>query len=144
MVIRPHKRRPNLSSFHTMSVSPASSFFRQRNRAGRLVVARDKSSSLNTVVHPALFRAASCRAGVCSSVDTRVVVFHAFVVQRTFASCQALYLRGFPQWCKSYPLWNIAAAGSLRRAGGLHIRVTGRHRTRCIRVIFSLGSTRCH
>ena len=39
-----------------MSVSPGSSFLRQRCRAGRLVVAPDKPSSLKMVLHPAFFR----------------------------------------------------------------------------------------
>src|SRR5712691_928172 len=63
MVIRSRKLRPNRSSFHTMSVSPDSSFFKQRSRAGRLVVAPETPSSLNTVLHPAFFKVASCRAG---------------------------------------------------------------------------------
>ncbi len=41
MVIRSRKLRPCRSSFHTMSVSPISRFFRQRRRAGRFVVAPD-------------------------------------------------------------------------------------------------------
>ena len=43
-----------------------------RNRAGRLAVAPDRPSSSKTVFHPAGFRAASCKAGFWSSVDTRV------------------------------------------------------------------------
>jgi hypothetical protein len=39
--------------------------------AGRFVVAPDKPSSLKMVLHPAFLRAASCRAGLWSSVDTR-------------------------------------------------------------------------
>jgi hypothetical protein len=38
---------------------------------GRCVVAPDRPSSLNIGLHPAFFKAASCRAGVWSSVDTR-------------------------------------------------------------------------
>jgi hypothetical protein len=45
--------------------------FRQRVRAGRFVVAPDTPSSLNTVLHPAFFKAASCKAGFWSSVLTR-------------------------------------------------------------------------
>ena len=71
MVIRSRKLRPNRSSFHTMSVSPCSSFFKHRSRAGRFVVAPDNPSSLKMVLHPAFFSAASCRAGVWSSVETR-------------------------------------------------------------------------
>jgi len=44
IVIRLRKLRPNRSSFQTVSVSPCSSFFRQRRRAGRFVVAPDKPS----------------------------------------------------------------------------------------------------
>ena len=36
-----------------------------------MVVAPEKPSSLNTFLLPAFFKAASCRAGVWSSVDTR-------------------------------------------------------------------------
>jgi predicted ATP-dependent Lon-type protease len=71
MVIKSRKLRPSRSSFQTMSVSPCSSFFKQRSRAGRLVVAPDRPSSLNTVLHPAFFNAASCSAGFWSSVETR-------------------------------------------------------------------------
>jgi hypothetical protein len=39
--------------------------------AQALVVAPERPSSLNTVLHPAFFKAASCRAGVWSSVDIR-------------------------------------------------------------------------
>jgi hypothetical protein len=46
-------------------------FFRQRSRAGRFVVAPDKASSLKMVSHPAFVSAASYRAGVWLSVDTR-------------------------------------------------------------------------
>jgi hypothetical protein len=46
MVIRSRKLRPSLSSFHTMSVSPCSSFFKEWSRAGRLIVAPDKPSIL--------------------------------------------------------------------------------------------------
>jgi hypothetical protein len=42
-----------------------------QGRAGRWVVAPDSPSSLKTVLHPAFFSAASCRAGFWSSVDTR-------------------------------------------------------------------------
>jgi hypothetical protein len=51
--------RASRSSFHTISVSPCSSFLRQRSRAGRFVVAPDSPSSLKTVWHPAFFNAAS-------------------------------------------------------------------------------------
>ena len=54
-VIRSRRLRPRRSSFQTMSVSPGSSFFKQRRRAGRLAVAPDRPSSLNTVWHPAFF-----------------------------------------------------------------------------------------
>jgi hypothetical protein len=63
MVIRSRKLRPSRSSFHTVSVSPCSSFLRHRRKAGRLAVAPDLPSSLKMVLHPAFFRAASCRAG---------------------------------------------------------------------------------
>jgi len=46
-----------------LSVSPCSSFFRQRRRAGCFVVAPDKPSPLKTVWHLAFFSAASCEAG---------------------------------------------------------------------------------
>jgi hypothetical protein len=45
-------------------------------RAGRSVVAPDRPSSLNTVLHPAFLKAASCRAGVWSfRRDADVTVF---------------------------------------------------------------------
>ena len=40
-------------------------------RAGRRTVAPEIPSSLNTVLQPAFFRAASCRAGFWSSVEPR-------------------------------------------------------------------------
>ena len=70
-VIRSRKLPPSRSSFQAMSVSPCSSFFKQRSKAGRLIVGPDRPSSLKTVLHPAFCRAASCRAGVWSSVETR-------------------------------------------------------------------------
>jgi hypothetical protein len=44
---------------------------RQRSRAGRFVVAPNKPLSFKTVLHPACLRAASCKAELWSSVDTR-------------------------------------------------------------------------
>jgi serine/threonine protein kinase len=44
---------------------------RQRSRVGRLVVAPDLPSSLKSVLHPARFKAANCKAALWSSVDTR-------------------------------------------------------------------------
>jgi hypothetical protein len=58
MVIRSRKLRPNRPSFQTVSVSPCSSFFKQRRRAGRLLTAPDMPSSLKIVLHPARFSAA--------------------------------------------------------------------------------------
>jgi hypothetical protein len=46
-----------------MSVSPSCNVLRQREREGRVAVAPDKLSSLNTVLHPARFKAASWRQG---------------------------------------------------------------------------------
>jgi Helix-turn-helix domain of resolvase/Resolvase, N terminal domain len=43
IVIRSRRLRPSRPSFHTMSVSPCSSFFRQRSRAGRFVVATGRA-----------------------------------------------------------------------------------------------------
>jgi len=63
--------RPRRSSFQTMSVSPSSNALRKRSSAGRLVVAPDKPSSLKSVLHPARFKVASCKAVLWSSVDTR-------------------------------------------------------------------------
>ncbi len=54
----------------TMSVSPSCNALRQRSRAGRLVVAPVRST-LKTFWHFARFKAASCKAGFCSSVETR-------------------------------------------------------------------------
>jgi hypothetical protein len=71
MAIRSRKLRPRRSSFQTMSVSPSSNALRQRSRAGRLVVAPDKPWSLKNVLHPARFKAASCKAVLWSSVNTR-------------------------------------------------------------------------
>jgi len=62
IVIRSRRLRPSRSSFQTISVSPCSSFFRQRRRAGRFVVAPESPSPLKTVWHPAFFSAASCKA----------------------------------------------------------------------------------
>jgi hypothetical protein len=60
--IRSRKLRSRRSSFQTISVSPSCNALRQRSRAGRFVVAPDKPSSLKTVLHPARFKAASCKA----------------------------------------------------------------------------------
>ena len=56
---------------HSERVAVLQFLFKQRSRAGRFVVAPDKPSSLKMVLHPALSNAASCRAGVSSSVETR-------------------------------------------------------------------------
>ena len=54
IAIRSRKLRPRRSSFQTMSLSPSCNALRQRSRAGRLVVAPDKPSSLKTVcIRPA-------------------------------------------------------------------------------------------
>ena len=45
-----------------MSVSPAK-VFRHLTRAGRCAVAVEIPSSWNTLLQPAFFKAASCRAG---------------------------------------------------------------------------------
>ena len=63
MVMRSRKLRPSRSSFQTMRVSPGRSVLRQQTRAGRLVVAPERPSSLKIVLHPAFFSAASCKAG---------------------------------------------------------------------------------
>jgi hypothetical protein len=45
---------------------------RQRSRAGLSVVAPDTNPHpLKSVLHPARFKAASCKAALWSSVDTR-------------------------------------------------------------------------
>ena len=68
IVIRSRRLRPSRSSFHTIRVSPCSSFFRQQGRAlGR---GPDTPSSLKTVRHPAFLSAASCKAGFWSSVES--------------------------------------------------------------------------
>jgi hypothetical protein len=63
--------RPKASVRDKDGVSPCPSFFKHRSSAGRLAVTPDSPSSLKMVLHPAFFNAASCRAGVWSSVETR-------------------------------------------------------------------------
>ena len=75
MAIRSRKLRPRRSSFQTMSVSPSCDALRQRSRAGRLVVAPDKPSSLKSVLHPARFKAANCKAALWSSVDFATLIW---------------------------------------------------------------------
>jgi hypothetical protein len=95
--IRSRKLRPRRSSFHTMSVSPGSSFFRQRCKAGRLVVAPDKPSSLKMVLQPAFFSAASCRAGVVVRRDAGITVFHFMpsILHRHLQHRKTICLRAF-------------------------------------------------
>ena len=81
MVIRSRKLRPSRSSFHTMSVSPLWSFFKQRSRAGRLVVAPEIPSSLNRVLHPAFFEGHELQGWILVvGDDARIAEFHALVL----------------------------------------------------------------
>ena len=54
---------PSGRIFQTVRVSPGCKVFRERARAGRLIVVPDSPSSLKTVLHPARLKAVSCRAG---------------------------------------------------------------------------------
>ena len=69
IVMRSRRLRPNLSSFHTMSVSPSCRALRQRVSAGRFVVAPEMPLSLWIVLHPARFKAVSYMAEFWSSVE---------------------------------------------------------------------------
>jgi hypothetical protein len=62
------KLRPNLSSFQTFGVPPCSSFFKQRCRASRFVVAPE-SSSLKIVLHSRFF-SASCASRLNLLLDS--------------------------------------------------------------------------
>lgn len=80
MVIRSRRLRPSLSG-QTMSVSPDSSVSRQRSRAGRLIVAPDGPSFLNTVFAPGFFQGGELQGSVV--VIRRysyIAIFHAVIL----------------------------------------------------------------
>jgi hypothetical protein len=59
MVIRSRRLQPSRSSFHTISVSPARSIFKHRERAGRFPLAPDSPLSSKMLQHRAIFGAGS-------------------------------------------------------------------------------------
>jgi len=87
-----------------MTVPPCWNFFTHRRSEGRLIVAPEIRSPLNSVLHPAFFSAARYKAGFWPSVETRASPYvMTSIVHKTFATRQPLSLRAFQkQRCTTF------------------------------------------
>jgi hypothetical protein len=97
MVIRSRKLPLSRSSFHTMSVSPCSSFFKLKRRVGRFVVAPNTPSSFKIVFVSGLLQGREFTGHALSSVETRHSRFHRSILHQTYATRQALYVLALRQ-----------------------------------------------